>query len=313
MIEIKKYDHAYHEKWDHFILNARNAHFMFCRSYMDYHSDRFNDFSLIFFEENQIVAVLPANINDNILYSHQGLTFGGLLFNNEMTTPLMIAIINRLIEYLKRLKIKKLIYKHIPYIYNLVPAQEDLYALFSKGANLYRVDVSSTIDLHAKPAFSSRRKRGIKKALSADLTVKKSHNYEEFHKELSTVLEMKYNTTPTHSLNEIKHLANKFPENISLYTTIDQNNSLLAAVLIFEMNHWVHAQYIVASEQGKAYGALDLLFDELINKIFIHKRFFDFGISTEEQGKVLNQGLITQKEEFGARAVVHNFLELNIN
>jgi hypothetical protein len=279
---------------------------------MDYHSDRFKDHSLIFMLNDIVVAVMPLNTVDNTLYSHQGLSFGGVISQNEMTTPLMINIFDALIKYMTVNAFTSLLYKAIPYIYYTNPAQEDLYVLNTKGATISRVDVSSTIDLENNIEFSSRRKRGIKTALKNELKVTKSENYEGFYTLLLERLLLVHNTKPTHSLSEIKLLAERFPKNISLYTTVNKNNSIYAAVLVFEMNHWAHAQYIISSEEGRKVGALDILFNELINVIYNSKKFFDFGISTEERGKILNTGLITQKEEFGARAIIHNFFELSI-
>jgi len=258
MIQIILYQSSHKEIWNHFVKNAKNGHFMFCREYMEYHSDRFHDHSLMFVLNGKLVALLPSNLNGNILYSHQGLTFGGIISDNSMTTPLMLTIFEKLIEYLKINNFSKLIYKAIPYIYSPVPAQEDLYALHVYGANLFRVDVSSTIELHNKIALSSRRKRGVKKALKSDLRVGKSQDYESFYTILSEMLTSKHNTTPTHSLSEIKLLAEFFPDNILLYSTIDSNNKMLAAVLVFEMNNLVHAQYIVSSQ-----GSLNILLRNL--------------------------------------------------
>jgi hypothetical protein len=312
MIEVKLYQSSNKEQWDNFILNAKNGHFMFCRDYMDYHSDRFRDHSLMFSIDSELIAILPANISDNMLFSHQGLTFGGVISGSTMTTPTMKNILEALISFLKEQNIKKLIYKSIPYIYYQLPAQEDAYALHVLGAKLYRVDITSTIFKEAQIEFSSRRKRGIKKAQKASLSIVKNSDYESFYLMLSNLLKEKHNTTPTHSVEEMKLLAGRFPQNISLYSAIDPQGLGMAYTMIFEMNHWVHAQYIISSEAGRELGALDLLFDELINKVYSTKKVFDFGISTESQGKVLNNGLITQKEEFGARAVVHNFYELDI-
>ncbi|RTK92303.1 MAG: GNAT family N-acetyltransferase [Rickettsiales bacterium] len=312
MLKIEKYLLSYKSSWDEFILNAKNGHFMFYRDYMEYHSDRFKDHSLIFTYEGSIVALLPANIVDNVLYSHQGLTFGGLIFDKDMKSTLMIDIFSILIQYLKDLNIKKLVYKNIPYIYCTMPAQEDLYALFKFGAKLSRVDITSTIDLSTKIGFSGGRKDGIRKARNSKLKVVKSDNYTAFYQILEEVLTSKHQVKPTHTLREIELLAKTFPQYISLYNTVNQDNTVLAATLIFEMNHWVHVQYIASSEQGKKLGALDILFQELINTIYSDKKIFDFGTSTESQGKVLNRGLIAQKEGFGARAVVHNLYELDI-
>ena len=44
---------------------------------MDYHKDRFEDYSLMVFKDEKLVAVLPANRVEDKLFSHQGLTYGG--------------------------------------------------------------------------------------------------------------------------------------------------------------------------------------------------------------------------------------------
>lgn len=72
----------------------------------------------------------------------------------------------------------------------------------------------------------------------------------------------------------------------------------------------IHVQYGCASHQGKQTGALDLVIEYLIKEVYSDRHYFDFGISTENQGRVLNEGLIAQKEMFGGRAVAHCFYEL---
>ena len=79
------------------------------------------------------------------------------------------------------------------------------------------------------------------------------------------------------------------------------------------MENIIHVQYISASEQGKALGALDLLFDELINCTFSHIPLFDFGQSTENSGLLLNNNLIFQKEGFGGRGVVYDIYKYEID
>ena len=73
-----------------------------------------------------------------------------------------------------------------------------------------------------------------------------------------------------------------------------------------------HAQYIASSKEGTEVGALDGLFDYLINERYSDKKWFDFGISTEQGGTYLNEGLVFQKEGFGARAVVYDQYVINL-
>ena len=311
-MKILKYSTEYKNGWNDFIESSKNAHFFFKRDYMDYHSDRFDDFSLMFHDEkDKIIAVLPANKKNDILYSHQGLTFGGFIVNDKMTTEIMLGIFEALKLFLKENNFIKLVYKCIPYTYHLKPTEEDRYALFINEAKLVRRDVSSTIDLAGGVRYSKGRKWSVNKAKKEDLKIIETTSYEFFWELLESVLEAQHGSKPIHSLEEIKALSNSFPKNIKLYLTL-KNEEILCGAVIYENDEIVHTQYLANSIQGRDIGALDFLLDYLINDKYKERKFFDFGISNEQEGKVLNTGLIAQKEGFGARAVVHDFYEINI-
>ena len=79
IINIERYTAEKAAEWDEFVAKSKNGTFLFDRNYMDYHADRFADFSLMFYnDKHKLCALLPANIDDGTLYSHQGLTYGGL-------------------------------------------------------------------------------------------------------------------------------------------------------------------------------------------------------------------------------------------
>src|SRR6185312_14851566 len=59
---VERYTASRKLEWDTFVSAAKNATFLFSRDYMDYHSDRFNDHSLMIFNGRALVAVLPANL-----------------------------------------------------------------------------------------------------------------------------------------------------------------------------------------------------------------------------------------------------------
>ena len=86
----------------------------------------------------------------------------------------------------------------------------------------------------------------------------------------------------------------------------------LGGCVVYETEQVAHVQYIAASPLGKKQGALDLLFQQLICERYAHKRYFDFGISTEQGGQILNEGLLFQKEGFGARAILYDIYELKL-
>jgi len=311
MINIVKYSNEKRNEWNKFLYESKNGLFLFDRDYMEYHSDRFADFSLMIYKGDELIALLPANIKENEFTSHAGLTFGGFITNSRMTVPKMLMIFNDTINYLKNFSIDKIVYKCIPYIYHLIPAEEDRYALFKNEARLFRRDVTSTIYLQEKLSFQKLRRRCIKKAVSANLKVTKVNDFKSYWHILETNLAKMHNAKPVHSLEEIKYLHGKFPDNIKLFASY-QDDTMLAGVVVYENINVAHAQYIASNEKGREIGALDIIFSYLISEYYQNKKYFDFGISTENNGNYLNNGLISFKEGFGARAVVHDFYEVNI-
>lgn len=306
MLKIIPYNLKYKDLWDKFITESKNGLFIFYRDFMEYHKDRFSDYSLMFFKNNELIAVLPANIKDETIFSHAGLSFGGIVTNNKMRMPLMLEIFALLKNYLRSEGIKKLVYKAIPHIYHKIPAEEDLYALYVNDAKLLKQDVSSTIYIPEKIRFNENRRRGIKKA--KEIQVRQSFDFETYMIIVKNLLSEKYGVKPTHTAAEIKLLAERFPNNIKLFAGY-KNDKMIAGVLIFEYTNVARAQYIASTEEGKNFCALDKIFDFLINKIYISKKYFDFGVSTPKE-KVLNVNLIRYKEGFGARAIVQNIYEI---
>lgn len=312
-MQIVRYTKDNKEIWDAFVDKSKNGTFLLKRDYMDYHSDRFTDCSFLFFDKDKLVAVLPANVNEeeHTLYSHQGLTYGGIIMIKSMTTVQMLELFDELIPFVKHeYDIERIVYKSIPYIYSTYPAEEDLYALFRNKAALIERKISSAICLDSPLSFKQSRKGGVSKAKKNGLAVALMRKYEDYWSILSGVLSG-HQANPVHSIEEIERLTNLFPENIYGYE-VKKDNIVLAGCVIYETSCVAHVQYIAASEEGKELGALDLLFDYLIKERFLGKRYFEFGISTEQGGWYLNEGLIFQKEGFGARGVVYDIYELKI-
>lgn len=309
MIKIIKYESDQKSLWNQFIKDGKNSHFFFNRDYLEYHADRFKDASLLFFEEKTLLAVLPGSRHDDIFISHGGLTFGGLVIDKKIRTAQVLDLFSAAREYLQAHNFKILRYKAIPHIYHTIPAEEDLYALFRNNAVLIRRDVSSTIDLQNKLSFSGGKKNGISKAKKNNVIVTETKDFTSFHAMIDAILSEKYQTQATHSKEEMELLANRFPENIKLHGAF-LNGQMVAGVLMYTTNTVAHTQYMATNEIGREIGALDFLLNVLINETYFSKSYFDFGISTEQQGKYLNQGLITQKEMFGARATMYDTYEL---
>lgn len=312
MFEVRKYDIADRQEWDSFIGKSKNGTFLFKRDYMEYHNDRFEDCSLLVYDNKKLRAVLPANVKDDILQSHGGLTYGGLISDGGMTTAAAMEMFSEINKYLSEQGIDKVVYKPTPWIYHTLPAEEDLYAIIQVcGAKLVSREISSTVYLPNRPKFSQLRRRCVNKARRNGIIVRESNDIATFWNILNANLEGRYGVSPVHTEKELSLLISRFPDSITLFMAYDGEEAL-GGTLVFVMNGIVHTQYIAASPKGKTVGALDIVFDELINKEFSNYRFLDFGKSTEQHGIWLNKNLIHQKEGFGGRGVCYDVYEWNV-
>lgn len=308
-MEIRRYRREDKELWNSFVSKARNATFLFDRNYMDYHADRFDDNSFMFYHKGKLKAVLPANVAGDTLYSHQGLTYGGLLLDKKATIEDVLECFDSLNSWLRENGISKVVYKALPWIYQQYPSEEDLYALTWKcKAQLISRNIASTIVIDNKLKFAESRKSGIRKALSLNIEVGESNDIDGFWHVLEDNLGNRYNAKPVHTASEMKLLMSRFPNNIKLYVA-KMNGEIVGGTLIYVTPQVVHTQYISASVEGKKHGALDLLFDYIINKVYANCRYFDFGKSTEQGGAYLNEPLIFQKEGFGGRGVCYDWYQ----
>lgn len=311
MFEVKQYTQEQTQTWNEFIEDSRQGTFLFNRSYMDYHADRFQDASLMIYRKGQLYALLPANRLGDTLYSHQGLTYGGLITKKQSTTAEICEVFIRINKHLYNSEIQRVIYKPTPWIYHCYPAEEDLYALINVcHAQLVARDISSTIPFALRMNFTESRRSGIRKATRAGVTVRESQDLTSFWDILDKNLTNKYATHPVHSLEELTLLHSRFPNSIRLFMAYNDKGIAIGGTIIYEMPRVVHSQYISASPEGKRLGAIDLLFDHILNNVYAnHNGFFDFGKSTEEEGKILNTTLIFQKEGFGGRGVCYDCYE----
>jgi hypothetical protein len=245
------------------------------------------------------------------LYTHSGLTFGGVISGCNMNVAIMLDIFSSLVNHCRNQGINEIVYKAIPYIYHSVPADEDLYALFRFKAKLLVRNVTSSIYEPSKLDFYERRLRAIKKAKKNNFTVKRSYDFKTYMQIVQDVLKERHGVKPVHTLQEIELLAHRFPNNIKLFAAF-KNEIMLAGVIIYESTNVVHAQYMANSSEGREFCALDILIDFLINDFCKASRYFDFGISTEQAGQFLNLGLTDYKESFGARTVIHDIYKVAI-
>lgn len=306
-IEVSRYRAEDAAVWDELVRRARVPHFLFLRGYMDYHADRFADHSLVVREDGVVRALLPATRAGDTVVSHGGLTFGGLVTEGRASVGRVIAWMDAIVAELAADGVRLLRYKPVPHIYHETPAEEELYALYRLGARLVQRDLSASIAMDRRPGYSKGRKASVKKGRR--LAVARDRDLRGFWPIEEAWLAGRHGLVPVHSADEISLLADRFPDQIKLYTARDDSGTTMAGVVIFETSRVAHAQYIAATDDGVQWGAVDAVIDHLLGEVYAEKPWFDFGISTVG-GTTLNSGLARNKESYGGRGVMYDVYEL---
>ncbi len=311
-MKVTAYKPEYADVWNKFLGTSKNGTFLFDRGYMEYHSERFEDASLMVQDSRgDLVAIFPANRRDHYIISHGGLSYGGLVIGAEIGISKYLAIFASIGDYLQMSGFEFLEYKSIPSIYHRYPSDEDKYVAFVLGAELHRRELSSTILPTKRIPLRKGRKSDLNKAVRNGLSAVESDRWAEFWDVLTDNLRDKHDRTPVHTIEEIKLLHSRYPDHIRLFIVSD-GPSIVAGAVIFETSQVVHTQYIGCNESGRKKGALDLLLSHMLDNVFASKLYFNFGISTTDNGYSLNTGLVDFKESFGARSIVQDSYRFNL-
>lgn len=310
-MKIVRYTPDKAQEWDAFIGDSRNGTFLFLRGYMDYHSDRFMDHSLMYYnDKGKLLAVMPANERDNKLFSHQGLTYGGMILHADTRTIQVLEMFDLTTEYLRKRGFQEWYYKQMPTVYHRMPCEEDEYALWRHNAEIISCGMSSTI---IKGAKASQTKRSDSNRLQRlGYRVEYDVPFEDFWPILEDNLLRTHGLRPVHSLEEIKLLKERFPKNICCCVARNADGEVESGAVMYIYGSVAHTQYLSSSIEGKKNNTMDFLILSLAKHYLENYQYFDFGISTERDGEYLNEGLIAQKEGFGGRGIVYKQYKIKI-
>jgi len=312
MFDIIRYTPGRKDEWNTFVAGSKNGTFLFNRDYMDYHSDRFEDFSLMFYLQGRLYGLMPANKKGDIFQSHMGLTYGGLIMDAKTTAAATVQLFHELNDYLRAEGFRHVLYKCIPWIYHQMAAEEDLYAMVRTcDVRLQDRDLGTAIIQRNTIRWERVRRRALKRAQEAGVTVERSTDYAGFWQVLNDNLKLKYDSKPVHTLSEISLLASRFPENIVLYLA-RLGDEILAGMVLYVSKQVARAQYSSATPLGKQLGAIDILYDRIIHHDYANLPYFEFGTSAMADSNVINESLIFQKEGFGGRGICFDRYEWDL-
>lgn len=298
--------------WKTVLYQSINGTFMHSRSYMEYHGDRFNDFSLIIYKKSRPVAILPAHRQDADLYSHLGLSYGGPVIV-QLSVDSIFQMFECLFDYCRKLKINTIHFKQAPSFYSKYDNEWMDYVFFHLGAIRTRMDLTLAIPLSVKATGYRRERRWkINKAKKLGLIIQETRGFKSFWENVLTPnLWQTHRVAPVHTREEIEWLAENNSPHIRQFN-VYFHQKIVAGATIYEAGPVAHVQYMAATPEGKQMEALGFLIHTLIIETFAEKEYFDLGTVNEENGKKINMGLLKWKESFGALSFVHQYYSISL-
>ncbi len=301
---IRLYTPEYKELWDNFVEESRCGTFLFKRDYMDYHSDRFADCSLMAFNrQGKLAATLPAEIHGTVISSHRGLTYGGWITPTRHFNGItMTEVFHAAIDAMRDIGAQELSYKPLPHIYQTMPAEEDLYVLFRLGAQQADSVLSSAIDLRNPVPMNENKRQAIRLAISKGVTISENDDFAGFWNMLEECLRVRHNAAPVHSLSEINRLKSCFPGNIRLLTA-SLDSTPVAGAVMYLCDKVARVQYMASTETGRKAKAPTAIIHHLCETCREKYDYIDLGGSNEPDTGEIDKGLLQFKSELGARGI----------
>jgi hypothetical protein len=302
MISVKRYNARTQKEWNALVTISANGTFLLDRRFMEYHKDRFIDHSLLLYQDNKLIALFPANEKGEKIFSHAGLTYGGLIMTPATKLFTTLSCIYSLVKYYHQKGFKHIIYKPVPWFFHTTPYFGDLYALFLLGSTLTAFNTGFITDLALPETVSKEGRYMIRKAGKYGVRVARARDCRTFWRDILVPhVTKRFGTKPVHTVEEIELLRNRFPKNILQYHAMIRDE-IVAGVTIFLDRGVAHCQYIAGSDLARKTGANDYLIWHLMTRTFKNLRFFSFGTANmgSPDGRTLSRGLVAWKEGFGA-------------
>jgi len=319
------YSGSWKDAWDEFVINqSRNGTIFHERNFLEYHSEqKFNDASLLFIKKKSnppiISAVFPSVFLETsgvkVLSSHPGSSYGGLIYSPSISTSGVSDILEQIIDYAKKFQANSIEIR-LPeqIIFSDPPDQELSFLLWHKGFNLKTRELSSAVFLQSRIPLSKLSKKtfswSVNRAKSEGLTVSYNFPVEKIYHLIKNNLEKRYEKSPTHTLDELIDIKNRYPNRIKAWTAM-KDKIPVGVVVVFEINtRAVHDFYIAQDFKYSKFQPLYLIFDSIFHYYRDnHFDWFNFGISSRD--KWIKWGILNFKEGLGGRGVVRETWILN--
>jgi hypothetical protein len=292
------------ERWDEHVERAVNGTLFHLRSFLAYHDDRFRDRErfLLVLDGDTVLAQLPAAVEDGVLRSPYGASYGGFAFQRQPTFAQATAIADAFVAWLREEEIERAILT--PPIGACAPLPLDVvaFALIAAGFASVNRDISSVVRLDAElpvdETVSSRARNSSRKAERSGVTVETRASVDDFWRVLEATFK-RHGTQPTHTYAEFCELAERLPDRV--YADVAYHDGEpVAGVGYFVINRRVNSSFYLAQypERQELNGLTACVLHGLERARQEGYRWFDFGTSTAQMQP--RENIFRFKEQFGS-------------
>ncbi len=319
MITVKRFNNN-SSAWDNFVSSANNGTLFHTRRFLNYHHEgRFNDHSLEFYKKGKLVGVFPAALietgNKRQLVSHPGASVGSFVVPEDLAFADALEMVEQLVDYSKRENLDGIKLTQTPTIYSKRLSHYIDFALQKNGFLYSKREISSILFLEKSidenlSKFKSTHRTAARKAEKSGVVVKETDDFASFYEILKKNLSIRHDVKPTHSLDELLHLKELFPDKINLFGAYIEEKMVAGVINFIATENVVLAFYISHNEDFQEVRPINLLFYKIFEWA-IQKKYnvFDFGIFTVNEEP--NMGLARFKENFGASGQFRDTMEIH--
>jgi len=315
---IQPYDESRCGKWDDFVMNhAMNGTFLQTRRFLNYHpAGRFTDASVMVYNGQELCAVVPAAAQTvdgrRMLRSHPGSTFGGVILGAEMLrAPKLVELVSDLDAYCQAQGFEGCELKLTSDLFSTLPTDAVQYALYHAGYT-DEIEIAAYLPVEGRThealvaEYSFNKRYDLKKCVKKGLSFRVLHTHEEIAAfyELLCVNLTKFDAKPVHTLEELFDFHDERLRDEAVFLGVFEPEGRMVAgacLFRFAQAHVIHTQYLAAAPDVRGYVPSTFLYDSVIRyALESGARAASFGTSTHDRGRVLNTGLIQNKEGYGA-------------
>jgi hypothetical protein len=309
-VRVERYQPELHrDLWERFISASANGNLFQTRRFLEYHPDgRFQDHSLLFRRDADLVAVAAGEAANDAWSSHRFTSHGGIAVRSHLSAGEALDIVHALLFYAGEQGWKRLSMRYVPDVL----AEDSFMTLIWALAILRFVEDSRELTWCMVPRFSSEEemlnayhesaRRAIKKAQKENLVVRETNDFSFFWHLLTRTLLTRFAVEPTHSLAEIERLCTLCAGEIRLHGVYDKRERMIAGAVIFDVSRNAsHCFYFAQNYDFQRSRPMALLMHRLNVEYAVQRRCkLNYGVITGQGGSELNLGLSRFKAQFAA-------------